>query len=349
MRILSRDRFRPFVSRPGICLPCPGSYFVLQIFPTRIRIFDHQEPEAKFIKEILLHLQGPVYEFSAQLDLEKENIHVWMKTKEGHLRYDITQKEEVLYFESKKGQILWSFEGQAQEQSLNVPVKAKAHLLKDRERLSLGCFKKQDWDLIVKREEMSEILPFLFLLCQEMPPSTPMDGDSLIEDLKKAIDQNDKKLILPYLKDIIRAGTYDLLVSRRTDEDHRGYAKPPFQAQTSFAFYSLLFPLIRKLFIQESKEVIALLPVLPPELHSGKLTNVKMEGGKVSIEWSNHRLKKVHISSEKKQKLLLRFPKGLQSARFRELPDRTGKKIFSENPIVLKEGGHYFLDQFRSI
>lgn len=139
MQLRIAERLRPFSHLVGTICMIPFSHWQVQAFPTLLKFTNLKTGEEK---EESLPWQGPVDDFTLELDLEKGVVGVWGKTAKGYRRHFIEMK------------------------TVNLPM--------PKERLSLGMHKKLDWELVKRRCDLKEILPIWHRLGQMAPQEGSM-------------------------------------------------------------------------------------------------------------------------------------------------------------------------------
>jgi hypothetical protein len=191
------------------------------------------------------------------------------------------------------------------------------------EKLSLGMNKALDWELMKRRCNMAEILPVWFRLGQLVPTTGKAH---LSEDLKG----------------IFQAYFQSMLTPRLTDDDHLGIFPPRHKiAEDPLALLSEGFSSIRSLFFQEEKDVFSFLPSCAPEFHAGRFITEEVE-----FEWSKKLLQRVIVKPKKSRQIIFRLHKPLKSFRVRTSLKEKGRRIFSEQPLLLEENSSLFFDRF---
>jgi len=98
MRINSAARHLPFSHHPGICCPLPGSHLYLKLFPARLSFFH----AGALLFSLDLEIEGPVLDFTVQLDLEKMQIRVFGHTRKGYLRYALRREGDSVLLTCEK-------------------------------------------------------------------------------------------------------------------------------------------------------------------------------------------------------------------------------------------------------
>jgi len=315
MKITIAERLRPFSHLPGASCVIPWSSFKVQAFPALL-IFENLNTSEKH--EYKLGWKGPVNEFTLELDLEKGVVWVYGKTLDGHRRICIEMQEA----------------GIAIDKTLIIPgTRLMPHPI---ERLSLGMSKKLDWELVLRRQEMAEILPIWFRLGQMVPKGGTA---SLFQECDKLDVTN------LYLK-LFLVGFEGILTPRLADTMHQGIVSEkilgsPLILLTEGAKY------IRALFFKESEESWDFLPCLSPEFHAGRFVQLTTKAGdKIDFEWSKKVLQKVVIHAESDREIVICLPKPLTSCRLRSSLKEKGRRHFLEKPLILRQSQKLFLDRF---
>lgn len=342
--ILIDERFQPYSHEPGTWTLLPGNGMPLQIFPSLIRF-----PEI----ECQLDIQGPVEQFTILNDLEKGRITISGKEKRGWLRIHILASQD--------GQNVRLFVDRAPPEGIHFHWNEKTVLLNRNEgldlfenkepfipyqvvpcdRLSFGCHKAQDWDLIKRRRDLSEILPFWHRFGQlilQAPLSKNSGMYSLFEECKK---QKEEKNWLNFFM----CGFKGMLVPQNEDSLHQGIVDAAPSADSPLWILSEGAKLIRELFIQQEPGFISILPSLFPSLPFGKLVNVPLEGGGLlSIEWSKKTLRRMNIFSEQEKEMAFKFPSNVKSYR---LKDKGERKLCS-SMLSIEKNTQYYFDNFQN-
>lgn len=326
MRIRKDGRIEPFSHRSGVRLLLPGSHLEAQIYPTKGVIGEC---------DWRLPIEGPVADFTVQLDLEGGSIRVWGITKSGPFRYrfraggeDPTQFRMVV----EKGE-------------LPVPDGSPIPLFvppKRMERLSLGSHKSQEWEAAVCRGDMAELFPAWLRLGQLLPPceSGPFPG-SLLEECREGRE------LAPFIH-LFQAGFSDLLLPRLVDADWRGFSLSPLGEGYRGGALPLLSEgakIIRSLFIDERGVELALLPRLPFPLHAGRFLDVQWRLGRLDMEWSRRRLRRLILRAEEAGEFCLKSP-DWGRCRLSSPSDLRGRLLLSGDPVTLAKGEILYLDRF---
>lgn len=335
-RIAVAQRLQPFSHVAGTKVVLPGSTCQLTIYPTLILI-DRQE--------ISIPLTGPVDDFTVQLDLEKGLVKVWGHYLEGFLRYKIQATTEGSFaITTEKSPVDNLFPENIQ--TIYNPQST--------ERLSLGNNKAQDWELVARRADICELFPFWFRLGQllpDFPLDTTAGTASLLGICKERISEKDKLKICPSFLNLFRTGFEGILSPRLIDTQHQGFLlKVPgadFKG-SSFALLTEGSKVIRSLFFNQNENQIQILPLLPPEFHSGRFVNISCGMfGTLDIEWTKKSIRRMVCHSRSNSEILFLFPKEINTFRLCERKNHNGEIISAGSPVSLQEGISYLFDNFK--
>lgn len=162
------------------------------------------------------------------------------------------------------------------------PIAFDFYQPKEIERLSLGSNKAQDWDLVLRRLDLKEILPVLYCLSQK----TAERSKDSIQDFETF-----------YLSSFQEIGV-------------------PQKGEEAKTIFGSAFGSIRALFFQEEGNHYKLLPNNPfPE---GRLLNVQTEIGSWDLEWTKKKLRRVTLHAHKTGEIFLDLPKEIVSFRHKK-------------------------------
>jgi hypothetical protein len=314
MKIQITQKLRPFSHRPGVFCVIPGTHFILQAFPSLLRFADF---------EYALDVKGPVKNFTVLQDLEKNCLFISGKGENGFYRYRLQAFDGgfELYSEKTKHKKVY-------------PYPLLFSLPNSWERLSLGSHKAQDWDLVVRRDDLKEILPVLFGLSQKIPSTHPQPSLPMLSLLKEE-----------GLHNFCRAAFSDLLVPRLNDEEHLGLLSASSPSGDPFVLFQEFFSFVRSLFFKQNERRLEILPsILFPE---GRLIQIQAPGvGEIDLEWASKKLRRVIIRANCSGDVVLILPKEITSFRVRGSLASRGKKHLVSDPQFLESGKTYFFDRF---
>ena len=321
MKITISDRFKPFSHKPGASCLIPWSCIKVQAYPALL-IFEDLITFQK--QEYRLGWKGPVLDFTLELDLEKGVVWVYGHTTDGYRRICLEMTEEGLSIDKKK---------------LIPGTRVTPHPL---ERLSLGRSKALDWEMVIRRHQMAEILPVWFRLGQMVAPiaAAKVGTAALLQECEKS------EVATHYLK-IFLAGFEGILSPRLSDTDHQGIVPEGSFSGSPLVLLSEGARYIRSLFFKERAQEWDFLPCLSPEFHAGRFVQLKTErGDTLDFEWSKKSLQKVIIRPQTEREILICVPKPLKSCRLRTSLKEKGTRHFLEKPIHLAPHQLFFLDRF---
>ncbi len=316
-------RLHPFSHRPKTTCLIPGTEILVEACPARVCVKDLS---GKILKEEALDVNGPLKQFTVMQDLERGCVTLFSE----QYRFHILPDGEVR------------------------PTK-NPHLppLAVREVLSLGSHKKQEWEGIKKRADLREIFPLwlrlgslLYLPVRPLP-----DGGmfSLLKACQLAIASHQPETITPAFLKLFLAGFHGLMVPRLIDEEFQGILSDVSVADIS-PLYLLTegAALIRSLFFVASGPELTLLPNLPPEFFAGRMLNVSCLGyGELDMEWTKKTLRRLEFRAEREGEIQFRFHSNLRTYRLRRSIREKGEERSCAEPLEIKSGSHYLLDQFQ--
>lgn len=320
MKIAIAERFRPFSHMPGFRCLFPGTSQIIRVFPAWIEI------EGKGTVE--LPVTGPVKAFTGIMDLEKPSLSVFGQAQAGYY------KVEIMLDPINSNLTVGS-----QVFQLNTPVNA----LMPAERLSLGCQKAMDWQMMRRRALLEEWIPLWHWMGQTAGPIHQVPRIDPKNSLLGLCLHADNMAVGNLLMQSLEAGFEEFFAPSADRWKKLGLSLPPLVdgslLQTGAA-------MIRQLFIQECGSSLLILPRLPHELHCGRYVNASFDCGCVDLEWSKRKIRRMVIRSNKNYPLSLEFKNKSTSYRIRTSVSSKGVRMNHLDPIELKEGNSYYLDQF---
>lgn len=318
MRIESRLKLAPFSHRPGTCCLIPTTTWEVTVYPAKLMFRNLADGERK---EYSPPVEGPVKGFTTLLDLERGRIEVFGKGAKGYFRYFLTGAG----LEFAKGE------------KIPLSFLQPALLTPNPLRLSFGIHKKQDWDLMVRRQELTELVPFWIKMAQWIPPvCLKRKGEGTLSLLEKG------KFDL-----FFQAGFQGILSPRFNDENFLGLISEEIIPDSPIGLLHLSAEMLLKQFFYEEKNTFYFLPHLPTEFHSGKITSIETkEGDRIAMEWSKKLLKKVIIEPKSSRKVSLALKSKIAGFRLRRNQKEVGEKWGNKQPLLLEGGKILYLDCF---
>lgn len=362
MHITIAERLRPFSHLPGTYCLLPRSFLRCRIFPTKLVIDDVSEIYPKALITIDLSLHGPVKDFTIQQDLEKGFIRVWGHFQEGFVRYCLMALEEPHSFIFKMeraplagvnsptfNKVIYPKE----EIQVKAPTSPLTFKFKN-ERLSLGSHKAQDIELIRRRLDLSEIFPLWFRLGQQL---LSLDKPScegtlkLLEICENIIYEKKALEVFQAFLNLFHVGFEGLLSPCLYDENYQGFSVDLSSDNFKGVPLYLLTEgskLISKLFIDIKEHSIAMLPVLPPQFHCGRMLGVACGVfGEIDFEWSKKLIRRVVFNSKIDGPIHFAFQKGLKTFRLRANLKDKGVIVSCGEKVYCQVGMTYFFDNFK--
>ena len=181
------------------------------------------------------------------------------------------------------------------------------------ERLSFGNHKQQDVDKIRSRQDLSEILPIWWKLSTYYPSKGEPKPGSLLYDL---IHETDRNALCDRFLKLYLAGMTPFFVPRSKDEEHHGFDKPPILPdEDPFLILTEGAKAIEQMIVKEEAGMIHVLPHLPSEFHCGRLIDLPLPSGKISIEWTKHFLRRVIFTPYQAGEGEIKFPTDVKQYR----------------------------------
>lgn len=333
MRIKIAGQLKPFSHQAGISCMLPGSSYKLQLFPTKVAVYNLSKANPKLIQELPIPVQGPVKDFTVVLDLERGEVEIFGHAISGFFRYWIAPEGRGI--------------------SINTSTNPKRAF--ELEKLSLGCNKAQDWELVVRRGSLDEIFPHWFQLAQWMPEIEveKLEGTALLlKSCEEAIDSGHPERIYPEFKKLYLAGFYGLMVPRLKDDQYQGIvsdANLPIENESLSPIFLLTegARLIRRLFVEQEDDVVNILPHMPPEFHSGRLKNIRIgDWGTVDIEWTKKFIRTMIFNADRSGDLSFSF-KHVKDFRVREIEGAKGERHANNATLAIQQGHRYLFDNFQ--
>lgn len=359
MRIEIAERLHPFAHCPGMSFVLPNSQLSVQIFPALLRVRDLAHPVPQVLADVHLDLKGPLTDFTALLDLERQELRVFGESAHGYFRY-------ILKAQGLKGMTLSVDKAPQTDISCSssgiwtvakTSVPPPAYSPDPLERLSLGSHQKQDWELIRRKGSWHAIFPIWYRLGQ-LIPTDPILGKSngtalLLDECRCAIAAHAPEKILEKFRTLFLAGFEGVLSPRLVDADFQGLIcqgqNLSSEQDLQGSPLTLLVEgakLIRSLFLKETETAISLLPELPPEFHCGRFLHVKCgRQGVLNMEWSKKAMRRMTFAALENQKI--RFLFSQKMCRLRTSYQDAGQDYYAGTELEIEAGRSYWFDCFQ--
>lgn len=351
LRQLTPPRYLPlFSSTPGVKISIPGSSYVVQAFPTALRLFLCRQDGLDTVRDVTFPKLGPVQGWRVLLDAMRRILCIEGRGPAGFFRLRLDLSSEGLSMRSMKGPVeLHDHEliSLKKNESLVLgqsPVGPRSFPMP---RLILGCNKAFNWDRISALPDMSEVLPLWYQfgyggLVADEPPST------LFGVLLESIREKKRVDIFPAFDALFRAGTEGMFVPKKIDDLFLGYALPAWpEGMELSTIQAHVCSLIRSLFLTEEGAVVDLLPCLPKECVCGRLLHEGLASGHtISIEWRKGVLRRMFMKAAHDG--LVTFKASARSGYIRSLRTPMRKRPFLlGEPLEVRQGEEYLLDNFQ--
>src|SRR5690348_5084004 len=186
MNIRIAARLHPFSHQPGTLCLLPKTHLKVRVFPTRVEFSDFEQGAFFFDWDV----QGPVKNFTVELDLEQQQITVFGMTRSGYLRYHIRVQGDGIAVVFDKAPFV-------NKETVLIPYNGKVCASVPQERLSLGMHKLQDWDRMRSRLDLKEIFP-IWMRFGQITPSAPLSSSNkgnlqLLKKCSECIEENAKQ------------------------------------------------------------------------------------------------------------------------------------------------------------
>ena len=320
-RIEIREKIAPFSHLPGTQCIVPLSDWIVTVFPALLRISESIA--------IPIHITGPVSQFLVQMDLERDCVWISGVAREGYYRLKLSAFEEGLALivdRSPKEGILINSQRLKAKDKILIASGGKTVPQRPVERISLGNWKAQDWDLVRRRTDPREFVPALYLLGQKTPAGTAKGGTAAL-------------LAKSELRSFFLTALSGLLVPHLTDVLHQGIAPEEQGSGDPLALLSMTYQKIRSFLIEEESQ-IHILPRLPNEWVAGRATGLQVRFGRIDLEWTKGSIRRLIIHSHEEASVAFAFSKSVGSFRC------DGKRIANGEFLFLKPG-ITLLDRFQ--
>lgn len=395
MHIEIAERLKPYSFKIGTYFVLPLSGYRIQFFPTCLHVEDLTGETVKRKTSLQFSMDGPFKDFLVQLDLEHSQIVVSGTSLQGFFRYTLKAIDEnalknqegiILKIEKAPCQIAIVSNGQWEEkEAVNLNAKEqkifgqKNEMMAypavspiDMERLSLGSHRAQDVEMIERRKDFNQVLPIWHRLGQltiDVPnkdTASKIPSDQLpkshLDTVKETLKIGNLEEGYFNLKKLFLTG-FDFAFSPRSqDDDHQGILlkSQPVVTGSPLQVLKCGVDLIRSLFIQSEKNIVKILPALPPEFHSGRLLNSKIcygdknkVYGRIDLEWSKKEIRRVIFRAEQTSEIMFEFCRKKTKCRLRTSSSShvstrdKGSQYFSNTKLTIEAGVIYYLDNFQ--
>jgi len=316
-----REKIAPYTHVPGTPCLVPCSDWVITPFPALLRV--------RGASDIPIGITGPVKQFLVQMDLERDSVWISGQAIEGCFRLQIQATFEGLFLtvrRAPKEGLLIGGQRLAATEKILLASGGKVSLRKVCERLSLGNWKAQDWDLVRRRNDVREIVPPLFLLGQKTPA-----GASLQEGTAGLLDGK--------IDVFFRAAFSGVFVPHLHDPLHQGLHPECDFSGDAMAILGMAYQKIRKQLIEEKGSGIRILPGIAeyPVGRARLLSSV----GLIYLEWSQGIIRRMIVEPFVDCEVTFAFQKEVASFRI------CGQRVAAITAVSLLAGTAIIFDRFQ--
>jgi hypothetical protein len=332
-------RFKPFSHVPGTICLIPGTLWRIRAYPTSVQFLG---PLAQEITYTFSH-EEILDEFTVIQDLEKKEVRILGKASN---RFFST------LIQCREGQ-LQLIEGKKEPVSIAPLFPQKESPSRPSPRLSMGVHKKQEWERIRQRKELTEVLPFWFYLGNMMPSIEKKDvrhgSLALLDECKHLLKTGQRCELEDRFHHLFLVGFGGLWNPRLCDPEHRGILSNAAHEDPETAILLLKegAELIKDLFLEQEGDRLQLLPCLFKSFYAGRFIDLSTkEGDRIDLEWSKRLLRRVIIHPAADRTIELAWPKELRHCRVRSNTRDRGYPLKRGEPLHLQANHLLFLDRF---
>ncbi len=353
MQIKIKQKFNIISHEMGTKFLIVNSSYFVQIFPALLHFHDLN---SKKDFKIFLDFQGPVKNFTIIQNLQNGNIKVFFHTLEGYLAYKIFNEDKNTYIHFDrlpKDEIVIKLDKTKKIKAKDTIALAIeiSYIVKPKEFLFLGIHKKQQLEFIRRRENLLEILPFLFLYSQffrDIKTKKCLRENCLLKELNEKIQDRKRQELEDQFLKVYKAHFHDCFIPRVNDEDFQNII-PFIEEKDAYPLHILrkLFYIIKSILIDQKLDEISILPALPISFYSGKALNITLLIGSFDIEWSKKLIKKLIFRPKKDLKLKLLFQSKIKTFRLKESLKQKGKFYKNKDVLFFEKDKVYFFDKFQ--
>ncbi len=329
----------PFSHFPGTSAVLPGTEWKVTGYPTAFLLDSFRH--SKRIK-IAWDLKNVIKKFTFQIDLARTRIRLSGQALEGHFSFLLKKSERGVEFFVEKAPengVLVQFPDNEKrlfqrEGHLFIPDLRATKPLNFQEQLFLGNHKKQEWERIRKRGELSEFLPLLFSLGQHYVHQPPLGPCSLLRENKNTLEET--------LLHFFLCGFDALCVPKTFDQELWGIQSVDFSGR-ELSLLQKAYLFIRSLFFQRQDNTMHLLPLLPKSLHSGSLS-VQEKEMRLCLTWTKKRIKTVQIFSKVSTQICFCFPNPVKTFRLKDGKAKLNHILKANEKININKETKYEID-----
>lgn len=352
MRIRIKDRFKIISHDLGESFLILNTAYFVRIYPGLL-FFKDLDSDKDF--KIFIKFQGPVKNFTISQNLYNGNIEVNFHAKDGYVSYRIMMAGNEVYLcfdKTAEKKLTVEFDKITQvvaKQRIFLPIE-RISMLRPPEYLSFGIYKKPDLSQIKKRENLQEILPFIFLYSQfylDVQYSCCLRKNCLLKRLADEIQKKEKLKLAESFINVFKFHFFGAFVPRMNDDEHQNICDYVDKEISPWCVFINLYSCVKSVFIEEASKKLFLLPCLPALFNHGFFVNIKISSGQIDMRWSKKLLKKAIFKPSKDIELQLILHSMIKTFRVRTDARDKGKIYNNEDIIGFEKDKSYFLDNFK--
>lgn len=352
MQIKIKEKFKIISHDLGSSFLILNTSYFVKIYPGLLHFKDLNSDKTF---KIFLKFQGPVKDFTILQNLFNGNIEVSFHSKDGYVAYKIlvSEKEVFLNFEKiSKEKLEIEFDGIvniSSKDKIKLPITVISNT-KPQEYLSFGIYKKPDLYLIKKREDLNEILPFIFLYSQfflDAQYNCCLRKKCLLKEVDNDFQKNEKQKLYDEFLNVFKVHFFGSFIPRMNDEEFQNILPYSSTDLNPFCVFKKLYYSIKAILLNEKQNELYLLPCLPEEFNHGRATNIKIKKGSLDIEWSKKILKKLVFRPFQDESFKLILQSQIKTFRIRSQKNEKGKFFKNGDVITLQKDKIYLFDKFK--
>ncbi len=352
MQIKIKEKFKIISHDLGASFLILNTSYYVKIYPGLL-IFKDLSCDRTF--QFFFKFQGPVKDFTILQNLFNGTLEVNFHSKDGYIAYQVLVKEKdvYLYFDKiTKDHLEIEFDKVTKirsKEKIKLPISVICET-KPEEYLFFGIHKKPDIYLIRKRENLQEILPFIFLYSQfflNVQYNCCLRKNCLLKEIEKNIQKKEKQNLYESVLKAFKVHFWGAFVPRMNDEEYQNIAAFFNTDLNPFCIFIKFYHLIKNMIIDQNSNELFILPCLPPQFHHARAVNIKTLNGNIDIEWSKKLLKKAIFKPEKDVSLKLILQSQIKTFRIRSNKNEKGQIFKNNDEIFFKKDISYLLDKFK--
>jgi hypothetical protein len=342
-----------FTHRPGTKIYLAGASYVIEVYPTALRLYACHASELECVKEISFPEFGPLSGWVVFIDSIRQTLQVEGRGRQGFIRYRIYSTSDGLFLKPSSCMMKVAVDGFGTDVQKGAAIVLSAGAGTPPRfptpRLLLGCNKAPNWDRISDRPTMEEVLSLWYQLSSPNEEISLRPSSTLFGAVVEAVQKKDATTIISAFETFFGAAVDGFFVPKRYDDLFLGHKDPLLPNEMSLSqIHSSLCSMIRSLFLREEGGAVEILPCLPKELSSGRLLHeTLLSGYQINVEWRKGQVRRVLLHATHDGMVTMKAHAATASIRL--LSGGARKKVFAIGEgVEVQEGKNYLLDNFSS-